>query len=526
MLLLVFFTILVTVTALESNRSEKKSEESWKGNFTPYIHLETLNDSEDNAEKPLVPLCCHIDAFLIKDECVKDAANETKALQFPTIYGTNLTVPLNITVNDLRKHFSFVVQHPCDGNRSLLIPHVHKTEWYLLSNGSIIRALVFDKSEDRLLNYHEYCLARVKKQKYLLVHEYLLVHCLNTSQVEEEEEKGKQEEEDDLVVYFYALVISVPFLIATYLVYWLLPDLNNLHGLTLRGYVGCMAITNCICATTHLIPHEWFSEVFCIVIALIITSSFSASFFWLNVMCFDIWWTFGQSFSNAFCRRKPWPLQGNIKQREKKRFMMYSIYVWGGAFIHTVICIIMDFTSILPNDSIRPEFDMCWFGTETAEFLYFWAPISIIIVCNICLFIHTALKIRSLRKNIAQQLQGSESRRHDDNRQRFSLYLKLSVVMGLSWSMEIITWLMEMLLNSLPEFIEDISNLTNILQGLIIFIICVWNNKTWHLLLKRLGCQDRDLFCRKSTNSNSSDPMSMQKISTCSQTCHAQNSPN
>ncbi|EZA52887.1 hypothetical protein X777_07712 [Ooceraea biroi] len=258
MLLLVFFTILVTVTALESDRSEKKSEESWKGNFTPYIHLKTMNDSEDNSEKPLVSLCCHIDAFPIKEECVKDAANETKALQLPTNYGTNLTVPLNITVNDLRKHFSFVVQHPCDGNRSLLIPHVHKTEWYLLLNGSI-RALALEKSEDRLLDYHEYCLARVKKQ------EYLLVHCLNASQVEEEEEKEKQEEEDDLVVYFYALVISVPFLIATYLVYWLLPDLNNLHGLTLRGYVGCMAITNCICATTHLIPHEWLSEVFCIV---------------------------------------------------------------------------------------------------------------------------------------------------------------------------------------------------------------------------------------------------------------------
>jgi len=49
----------------------------------------------------------------------------------------------------------------------------------------------------------------------------------------EKMEKEKKQIEDNDIIYIYALFISVPFLIITYLMYSLLPDLNNLHGLTL-----------------------------------------------------------------------------------------------------------------------------------------------------------------------------------------------------------------------------------------------------------------------------------------------------
>jgi len=90
---------------------------------------------------------------------------------------------------------------------------------------------------------------------------------MNIIQKKEGEEKEKKQTEND-IVYIYALFISVPFLIATYFVYSLLPDLNNLHALTLRGYVGCMAVTNCILAITQLMPVERFSDIFCIIIGI------------------------------------------------------------------------------------------------------------------------------------------------------------------------------------------------------------------------------------------------------------------
>lgn len=80
---------------------------------------------------------------------------------------------------------------------------------------------------------------------------------------------------------------------------------------------------------------------------------------------------------------------------------------------------------------------------------------------------------------------------------RFNLYLKLFIVMGINWSMEIISWLFK----SAPQYIWYLTDLTNTLQGLIIFIIFVWKEKVKRLLLKRFGCQNRDLFSRNSTRS-------------------------
>ncbi|XP_024867554.1 uncharacterized protein LOC112451881 [Temnothorax curvispinosus] len=139
-----------------------------------------------------------------------------------------------------------------------------------------------------------------------------------------------------------------------------------------------------------------------------------ASYFWLNVICFDIWWTFGEFRS----------LQGNVKQREKKKFVMYSIYAWGSASILTVICVIMDFVPIsVPKEFIRPEFGKtkCWFNTNKAMAIYFIGPIGVTVICNICLFISTARKIVRQKKDTAAHLRSSESRRHD-NKQRRQLF--------------------------------------------------------------------------------------------------------
>lgn len=80
---------------------------------------------------------------------------------------------------------------------------------------------------------------------------------------------------------------------------------------------------------------------------------------------------------------------------------------------------------------------------------------------------------------------------------RFNLYLKLFIVMGIKWSIKIISWIFE----SLPSWVWYLTDLINTLQGLIIFIIFVWKEKIKRLLLKRFGCQNRGIFSRNSTRS-------------------------
>ncbi|XP_019883791.1 G-protein coupled receptor Mth2 isoform X2 [Camponotus floridanus] len=290
------------------------------------------------------------------------------------------------------------------------------------------------------------------------------------------------------MLHHVCMAVSILLLAATFLVYAIIPELKNLYGKTLMCYVICL-----ITAYVSMLLVNYISMAaktpLCIITAFFIHFSFLASFFWLNVMCFDIWWTFGGFRS----------LQGSVKQREKKKFIIYSIYAWGSASILTIVCAIMDFVPNVPKEFIRPEFGeaTCWFNTDGAKALYFYGPMSITVICNICLFISTALKILRHKKDTDHHLKGSESRRHDDNKQWFNLYLKLFIVMGINWSMEIVSWLFK----NEPKYLWYLTDLTNTLQGLIIFIIFVCKKKVKRLLLKRFGFQDRDIFSRNSTRS-------------------------
>ncbi|XP_076286754.1 putative G-protein coupled receptor Mth-like 3 isoform X1 [Lasioglossum baleicum] len=283
------------------------------------------------------------------------------------------------------------------------------------------------------------------------------------------------------------IMVSIPFFLATFLVYAIIPELRSLYGKTLMCYVACLILAYTFLVLVNLLSSLPFA--LCYAVAFVINFSFLASFFWLNVMCFDIWWTFGGFRS----------LQGSVKQREQKKFIIYSIYAWGCASILTVVCAIMEFVPGVPDSFIRPQFGLssCWFESDDAKAVYFYGPMGITVLCNICLFISTAMKIAQHKKATANHLKGVDSRRHDDNKQWFNLYLKLFIVMGINWAMEIISWLCD----DSPKYIWIISDLTNALQGVIIFLIFVWKEKIRRLLLKRFRCHSHNVLSSNSSRS-------------------------
>jgi len=67
----------------------------------------------------------------------------------------------------------------------------------------------------------------------------------------------------------------------------------------------------------------------------------------------------------VFCRGFR-ALQGSMRQRERKKFLMYSIYAWGSASILSIVCAIMDFVPSVPKELIRPEIGVtkCWFNSK------------------------------------------------------------------------------------------------------------------------------------------------------------------
>lgn len=134
---------------------------------------------------------------------------------------------------------------------------------------------------------------------------------------------------------------------------------------------------------------------------------------------------------------------------------------------------------LLPGIGVR----RCWFENWHSELVYFYTPVLLLVVSNTVLFAVTAHRIRSIRQETAI-LKSSESTRSDlikKDKQRYGLYLKLFIVMGVNWSVEIISFAV-----GGEHWYWIITDISNLALGIFIFFIFVWKNKVRNLLLKRI----------------------------------------
>lgn len=89
------------------------------------------------------------------------------------------------------------------------------------------------------------------------------------------------------------MIFSLPFLVITFCVYGFIPELRNLHGKSLMCYVFGLTVLYISLSMVQLEGKTFMSEsVPCIASGYVIYISVLLCFFWLNVMCFDIWSTF------------------------------------------------------------------------------------------------------------------------------------------------------------------------------------------------------------------------------------------
>ncbi|KAM3965299.1 G-protein coupled receptor Mth2 [Aphomia sociella] len=294
------------------------------------------------------------------------------------------------------------------------------------------------------------------------------------------------------IAYAVGLMLSVPFLLATFLVYAFIPDLRNLHGMCLMAYCSGLIVAYIFLAYLKInFGQVNVAMTGCMVIAFIVYYAFQTSFFWLNVMCYDIWRTFSGYRGSS-----------STKRREMRRFGMYSAYAWGIPFLLTAVTAGMQYGN-LPPSIIKPGFGdkRCWFDNWVSELVYFFAPVLVLVVCNMIFFAVTAHRIRSIKQETSI-LKGSKSTtsnklKHD--KQRYSLYLKLFVVMGINWSVELISFIV-----GGSNWYWVLIDISNIMLGFFIFMIFVWKKKVRNLAIRRYrsirGLPHTQTDFRKSTN--------------------------
>jgi hypothetical protein len=67
---------------------------------------------------------------------------------------------------------------------------------------------------------------------------------------------------------------------------------------------------------------------------------------------------------------------------------------------------------------------------------------------------------------------------------RLNLYLKLFIVMGVNWIMEVVSWAA-----GGPEYLWYVTDLGNILQGVLIFVIFVCKERVRRILVRKFCSQ-------------------------------------
>ena len=116
-----------------------------------------------------------------------------------------------------------------------------------------------------------------------------------------------------LSAYPYIFYISSIFLIATFMVYAIIPELrNNVHGISIMCQVASLAvmyiglgtiknnldISDGACIGLGILLKSYSLDTYnsglCMIFILATVTHFAylSSFTWLTVMSFDIWWTF------------------------------------------------------------------------------------------------------------------------------------------------------------------------------------------------------------------------------------------
>ncbi|VDI30317.1 Hypothetical predicted protein [Mytilus galloprovincialis] len=325
-------------------------------------------------------------------------------------------------------------------------------------------------------------------------------------------------------------IISIVVLTAVIVTYSLFAKLRNLPGLNMM----CLTLSLCFGELIFIMSGsiDESSDIICPIVGVFLHFIFLASFFWMNVMSYDVFKTFANKCILTRVRRT------------KKHFPMYSLYAWGSPALIVGICSIIDFTKWIPNFRIgyggssgdsyeyyiyetfsnqtdnptitklyQQKFG-CWIQEPVAALVAFGLPMIMILLANAIMFIRTIICIRSVTKMVSLRTRRSSVSnaigQHD-----VILYVRMSTVMGFTWifglASSIVSSFSEKPTNAVCIALHVVGVffiIFNCSQGLFIFFVFVLN--------RRVGALYKDLFgqCRGQLSRQSSASSSLHSVGT------------
>ncbi|KMY94538.1 uncharacterized protein Dsimw501_GD26888 [Drosophila simulans] len=163
-------------------------------------------------------------------------------------------------------------------------------------------------------------------------------------------------------------------------------------------------------------------------------------------------------------------------------FTLFEI-AWGIPLLMTAITYIAD--QVVDDKNLRPRVGVgknCWIYTgDMTVMIYFYGPMLLLIAFNITMFVLSALDIYNVKHSVNGFAKKQETNQQLNDQQLFTIFLRLFIIMGLSWSFEILSFLMSKQ-QAWAEALK-VADYFNWSQGTIIFALFILKPSVLKLLI-------------------------------------------
>lgn len=247
--------------------------------------------------------------------------------------------------------------------------------------------------------------------------------------------------------------VSITALVAVLITYILISKLRNLPGWN----TIFLTITLLLMQITFLLgQRRTVTGVLCQIVGVLTHFEILSSLFWMNIMAYDQYKTFGNKNMLNF-------------DRSTKTLFWYILYAYGMPAIIVFLSYLMDFFDE-EYGAFYGLSDVCWITNSKAALLFFATPLAIIIAVNIILFSFTVRAIAKIHKMI--RLKSDQKQKQNDA----FLYLRMATVMGFTWILAFLAaWYPKTRVAG--QILAYLFIIFNTLQGLFIFFGFICNKR-------------------------------------------------
>ncbi|CRK91493.1 CLUMA_CG005159, isoform A [Clunio marinus] len=267
------------------------------------------------------------------------------------------------------------------------------------------------------------------------------------------------------------LFISVVFLILTIRIYFRLPELRETQDkatiIMLINLTAFLFFLGVLQLQAYILPSIFEGDL-CTFLALLIYFFTMSYFAWLNCVIANVW--------KAVVLR-------HLKLREFTWYLFNHIYGWAVPLMLTEIVRMHHYGE--PHEESRIISDSCWFDNNREDvnglkpsWTYVYLPISIMLGFNVFLCIWTSLCLTKI--DISPDARKAL-------RYKCILYLKLFLLGGLTWFLEVLSYMFK---DHIPtESLWIIVDAFNCLHGVFAFcILIIWRQRIRKELAGKTVC--------------------------------------